>query len=97
MDSPVSKEKYYPSIHLDSGLIPELKSVEIGDEVELCFKCTIQSMRMDERESSMELELTGGAVYDVSKKKDGGEKKSEPSKNSADEALEKLSMSKDHS
>lgn len=62
-----STEKYYPSISLNLEDFPELKGLDIGDGVEVCFKAKVRSKHESESYSDVCLDLTAGAIYEVNK------------------------------
>ena len=86
--SPSLDEKHYPTVHLNLDALPELKSAELGGEVEILFRATVRSMSSHENSSSICLDLKKACVYSVQEKpeeeKPLAKKKDESPKNEAD-------------
>mgnify|MGYP001560934010 CR=1 FL=1 len=84
-------EKYYPSVSLNLADFPELKALDVGDGVELCFKAKVCSKHESESYSDLRVDLLSGAIYDVSPVKPVIPKTAAVAiKNDADTALEAI-------
>lgn len=83
-------KKYYPSVSLDLSDFPELKELDISDEITLSFKCQIRSRHESESDSSVCLDLLSGGVTEVTKAPAISAKDVAAVKNNADTALEAI-------
>ena len=87
-------EKHYPSVNLNLDALSELKSAELGGDVEILFLACVKSMSLDENSSRITLDLKKACIYSVEEKPEEEKplikNKSEEPKNEADHEFSRL-------